>query len=579
MARAVHRRSVTWVAVFAVLLAMLASGTGRAAAAAPGCPWVSQPVVTPGATPVLFVHGINSGPSAWARGAVGGTGESPLHYVLKSLGSGKVAGYTFNWSRYAGGQGNPVLWVTSPLPTPLGAALSQAIACVARKAGHQVIIIAHSMGGLITQFASSLVRADIAAVFTLGTPYQGSWLASAVGGQGPAGGLDLAAQVIRTACGFQVRSLLCTFAAEQHDPGVEAMRLDPAGGWKALPAWPAGFPVYSLAGSITGTWQPVWPLNIQVPLIDAGDTVVGASSQRAAWPGMTLSCPVRLGLGTSLGTPAAVSILDVLDSSPCFHWNEPDTPALLDYIITQVKPMLPTADVPEGAAACAPAAITTALAAANPQLSSYGWRLESYACQSGWAVAQIYAPAVGNGTAFLQQTSSGWNSDGLGEVNCSQIPGPLATPLPPHALAVSLLGKAGICATASASMPDLYLHTPFTFGLYKSPYEPTRIGIDNSDYITGLQWAAASQDSLGAAGTLHYDNCQPDCASGTYITYPIRILASDPQRCPVKLHIDSSQAVQEYVFNKIDITPVTGSPPSYLVGYKPLSPACGGGFT
>ena len=77
-------------------------------------------------------------------------GEPPLQYVQKSLGNGKVTGYTFDWSKYAGGPGNPVLWVTSPLPTSLGAGLSQAIACVARKSGHQVIIIAHSIGGLIT---------------------------------------------------------------------------------------------------------------------------------------------------------------------------------------------------------------------------------------------------------------------------------------------------------------------------------------------------------------------------------------------------------------------------------------------
>jgi hypothetical protein len=89
--------------------------------------------------------------------------------------------------------------------------------------------------------------------------------------------------------------------------------------------------VYSLAGSVTGTWQPVWPLNIQVPLIDAGDVVVGTNSQRASWPGTTLSCPVRLGLGSPVGTPAALSVLDVLDTSLCFHWNEPDTRALLDH--------------------------------------------------------------------------------------------------------------------------------------------------------------------------------------------------------------------------------------------------------
>jgi hypothetical protein len=98
---------------------------------------------------------------------------------------------------------------------------------------------------------------------------------------------------------------------------------------------------------------------------------------------------------------------------------------------------------------CTPAALTKALIAANRQLNSYTWNLRSSACEGGWAVAQVYAPTVGPGTAFLQQTASGWKSDALGEVNCSQIPGPLDTPLPTQALMMSLLSKAGICANKS----------------------------------------------------------------------------------------------------------------------------------
>jgi hypothetical protein len=114
-------------------------------------------------------------------------------------------------------------------------------------------------------------------------------------------------------------------------------------------------------------------------------------------------------------------------------------------ISAYVTPVTTTAAAP--ASTCSPIALTKALAVANPQ--SISWKLKSYACASGWAVIQIYAPAVGNGTAFLQQTASGWNSDALGEVNCADIPGPLGTPLPPQALTVSLLSKAGICASGN----------------------------------------------------------------------------------------------------------------------------------
>jgi pimeloyl-ACP methyl ester carboxylesterase len=348
-----------------MLVAGLVLGTGHAAAVnALPCAGVSPTEIIAGTTPILFVHGINESPTTWTEGNVNGEG-SPLQYIQDSLGSTRVTGYTFDWSKASGvAPGSHVMWVTDPLsppsPTSVGAALAQAIGCIAGKAGHKVIIIAHSMGGLIAQDASSLDPADIAAVFTLGTPYQGSWLASAAVGQDPDPVLDLLVQAIGDACTLAtlevgpfpyiglppVDSLLCggvnRLTSEGDDPGVEAMRLNggPNGGWKNLPAWPAGLPVYPLAGSIQGTWQPLSPLPIQLPLTGSGDIVVSTSSQLAPGGGPPpLSCPLRLGLGD-------VSLLDALAAVPCLHMFEPDSKALLDDIITQAGSMLPTAVVP-----------------------------------------------------------------------------------------------------------------------------------------------------------------------------------------------------------------------------------------
>jgi pimeloyl-ACP methyl ester carboxylesterase len=344
---------------------MFAVGTGRASAASTPCPWVS-PSVTPGKTPVLFVHGIDSSPRTWTAtvspgGTVTGTSEPPLQYVVTSLGNASVAGYTFDWSANAGPV-PPLAWVTDNPPSPnLGVRLSQAIGCVARAAGHQVIVIAHSMGGLITKYASSRASADIAAVFTLGTPYQGSWLASAFGDHGPVQTpLSRLAAAIAALCGMaQSQNLVCAPSEERDDSGMVAMRLIAPKGWQALPSWPPGLPVYSLAGNVEGTWQPVWPLNIKLPLFGVGDLVSATGSQRSSLPGMTFSCPVRLGLGSPLGTPGAVSILDTLAASPCFHWKEPFTRALLDDIvgIIHTQHMLPTTVVPSSGTAPAPGAV------------------------------------------------------------------------------------------------------------------------------------------------------------------------------------------------------------------------------
>ncbi len=373
MAGAVHRRSVSWAVALAVPLAALALTTGRAdGGAGSSCQGVGPAPVTPGKTPILFVHGINSSSRTWAAtqppdgGTVTGTRESPLAYVVNSLGTGEVAGYTFDWSSASGKAGH-VRWVTDPPSPSLGERLAQAISCVARNADHRVIIVAHSMGGLITQYASSRDPkdqngnpTDIAAVFTLGTPYQGSWLASSAAGQGPDPSLNVATAAIGYLCSLTsqpspypslkrhfkpngpiaiAEGFLCHLVNERNDPGVAAMRLKP-GPQNELPSRPAGLPWYPLAASVQGVWQPVWPLRIEESLNYVGDGVVSASSQLAGGSTPTLTCPVIKSSITE-----QVSFLDAL-LSPCFHISEPYNKTLLDTIISiiQAKHMIPTAN-------------------------------------------------------------------------------------------------------------------------------------------------------------------------------------------------------------------------------------------
>lgn len=124
---------------------------------------------------------------------------------------------------------------------------------------------------------------------------------------------------------------------------------------------------------------------------------------------------------------------------------------------------------------------------------------------------------------------------------------------------------------------DLYVNTAFTPGkLYSFPSGPPSIGIDNHDSMTKIQWAADKQGDLVGTATLNYDNCSPDCASGSLETVPVKITASSPRKCTVALHPNGlgnpAQTVQAEVFSRIDIQALRGSPPSFLVGDAVLRP-------
>jgi pimeloyl-ACP methyl ester carboxylesterase len=355
MAGTVHRRSLNVAAAAAALLALLTSGTSHAATSSQGCPGVTQPVVARGTTPVLFVHGINSTAQTWDGNTdVSGTSVPPLTYVQGALGS-KVTGYTYNWSAEAGGLGRHIDWVFNPAQHPdPGQQLAKAISCIAQKSGHRVIVIAHSMGGLLTKDASNYVpRADMAAVFTLGTPYRGSWLASAFGDSVPLPPLALLGDAIALPCTLRLaqQSLwACLLVAERDDTGMAGMRLDATLGWNTLPPWPAGLPVYTLAADITGTWERTWPAKTPLSLSGAGDIVSTKESQRDDLPGTTVTCTIRLGYGDPSVIPDVRPLGDALAASSCLHQNEPYNKTLLDYIIGRVKVMLPTSAVSQGGA-------------------------------------------------------------------------------------------------------------------------------------------------------------------------------------------------------------------------------------
>lgn len=134
---------------------------------------------------------------------------------------------------------------------------------------------------------------------------------------------------------------------------------------------------------------------------------------------------------------------------------------------------------------------------------------------------------------------------------------------------------------SSGAVPEVYVHNGYELGsLYRYPNFPASIGLDNHDYISGLHWQQVIPSRATAMGTMNFDDCTPDCSSGTYQTSPVELQVSDPQQCLVKVYKPNSAAYsvsQAFVYNKIYVKSLGGSPPASLVGYTAsLPPACSG---
>ncbi|WP_319666099.1 hypothetical protein [Streptomyces scabiei] len=128
------------------------------------------------------------------------------------------------------------------------------------------------------------------------------------------------------------------------------------------------------------------------------------------------------------------------------------------------------------------------------------------------------------------------------------------------------------CTTtaASAKKPSLYVSTGYERGsLYEPSHFPAKIGLDNHEWYSDLQWGHIGPDSAKATGTLHENKCEPSCADGEYVTYPIEVLATDPKQCAVEVYdrrSDEMRIVQAYVFNEISARALSGNPRPDLVG-------------
>ncbi|GAA4245163.1 hypothetical protein GCM10022255_011350 [Dactylosporangium darangshiense] len=178
-----------------MLLAGALVAPSRPAAAEPGCSDVQPATRVDGVgtpvphadgkyTPIVLVHGFISSPAIWSKPTVYSSHTEERPNVKRSL-LGNLQAlpgaivYTVDYHDTA------TRWFTEPGAG--GAVFTHVFDCItgeARYAGHNVVVAAHSMGGLIARWSvtdapgAAARRARMGLAITVGTPYEGAWLAA-----------------------------------------------------------------------------------------------------------------------------------------------------------------------------------------------------------------------------------------------------------------------------------------------------------------------------------------------------------------------------------------------------------------
>ena len=257
-----------------------------------------------GSVPVVFIHGIISGAEMW-------NASTPGSIAYQAARMSGMTAWTFSY------QPQSLDWVTN---AAIGPAFATAVACLASTSGRRVVVVAHSMGGLATQEALAIadpgggtVADHVAEVITIGTPYQGSELLTAMqlarrGAEVNPSDYPLAVlgEAVLSACAGHTSGICALPAVLPSQVGKDLESNSAA--IRNLPPWPVGVPVLDIAGDM-GLSFGVGPFVVH--RFDVGDvavTVGSATAHDTAAAPVVKHCHSLTLLGAVYGDPG-----------PCFH--------------------------------------------------------------------------------------------------------------------------------------------------------------------------------------------------------------------------------------------------------------------
>lgn len=278
----------------------------------------AQPVA--GSMPVLFVHGITSSARVWT------TKYQRLTTQVAAVPG--VTAWTFDYSQAA------LDWVTD---NRIGPALANGISCLAQASGHPVLVIAHSMGGLATQYAvarsdpnGGTVGSHVADVITIGTPYLGSRLLSVAQDGIPALGSDspvllAGIEALLSACAGHAKAdnadNPCGFLSVLDSPVGGALKYRSTQ-IAALPHWQSVPAVLPMAGNIQEQVK-VYHWSVKADVGDALVTDDSATAHDTAGPAVQVYCPI--------------SLIHPTQTLACYHSDLPTNPTIMAAILATVR--------------------------------------------------------------------------------------------------------------------------------------------------------------------------------------------------------------------------------------------------
>ncbi len=304
--------------------------------------------------PVILVHGWTSQSTHPSANGKTGAFSAPIDLTPSAFAQIKsrislagtlqdlagAAVFTYDYHPYSG------RWVTD---AHLGPGLGKAIDCLAKASGQKVIVVGHSMGGLMARYAASAPgpggakdrSGEISRIVTLGTPNTGSVLAAVVGGVVDVvpGKVAAVIRLILSACGSatttdmdaSVCSIVPFVGAFEGEAGT-ALRAGSAE-LRALKPVPKAIPVDALAGSTNFSIPKLgwfaWPW--ETTDIPVGDIIVSeASATAGAVERREVTCRYQLSpvrrktdeYGLMFGLTSRGDVADVpagAANGPCFH--------------------------------------------------------------------------------------------------------------------------------------------------------------------------------------------------------------------------------------------------------------------